>query len=102
MMAYGFGKGKRKPKQKKMMKRYYKRNKTDLKRQQKKRYDRYSPVVLERPGGVNKTKRKQYKDRDYPSSINQPRRLARELCVVANLILGDSRFGDSPDHPLRH
>ena len=99
-MAYGTGKGKRKPKQKKMMKRYYRKNRTKLKKEQRKRDDRYGPERLERPGGVSKTKRKQYRERDYPESINQPRtanECASELLYVASLLF------DAPspvDHPL--
>ena len=88
-MAYGTGKGKRTPKQKKELKRYYKRNRNELKKEQRKYYDRYTPNMRDRPGGISKTKRKQYKDRDYPTSINQPRRngLADELRYIASLLL---------------
>ena len=71
---YQFGKGKRTPTQRRKLRKYYRQNKSKMKREQRKRYNRYGPEKLDRPGGVTRKKRKQRRPRKYPESIKQPRR----------------------------
>jgi hypothetical protein len=68
----GFGSGKTTPTQRRMMKKYYKRNKKKELRERKKFRMKVKQETRERPGGRSHKKRKQYRNRDYPDAIVQP------------------------------
>jgi len=100
-MAYG--KHETDPKQRKYLKRYYKKNRNEIKKEMQQLRTRHAPSTVNRPGGLSKDKRKIRRKKDYPEHITQPSRsstdfktgeeettqqIANELLNVARLLIG--------------
>jgi hypothetical protein len=71
---YNFGEGKRTPVEKRQLRKYYKKNRKQLKKERRKLERTHSDQILEQRGGKTHRPRKQRKNRDYPNTIRQPER----------------------------